>query len=97
MENSVDPDMRCQLIKMHIVFHSACFCLFDLIMSQLTFFQSCQDGSSWAEPGPRVCKQPITALYFEFETILKFYKLGACTKQRISVLLKDTMQCFGEA
>ena len=26
----------------------------------------------------RVCKQPITALYFEFEIELKFYNLEAC-------------------
>ena len=25
----------------------------------------------------RVCKQPIIALYFEFETVLKFYNLEA--------------------
>ena len=26
----------------------------------------------------RVRKQPIIAVYFEFETVLKFYNLGAC-------------------
>ena len=27
----------------------------------------------------RVCKQPIIALYFEFETVLKFYNLETMT------------------
>ena len=30
----------------------------------------------------RVHKQPIIALYFEFETVLKLYNLEACPRRR---------------
>ena len=37
-------------------------------------------------PRTRVGKEPIIALYFEFETVLKFYNLGPDETPRISLI-----------
>ena len=38
--------------------------------------------------GTRVRKQPIIALYFESELVLKFYNLQACPNYRLARILK---------
>ena len=42
-----------------------------------------------------VRKQPITVLYFEFETVLKFYNLEACSYfGELSLVYSNNLRCL---